>query len=110
MSALTVVGWTSWDSDDVSINTPEHEKAVFDYLVEHELCFAGDLHQSSDFGVPMLSDGTRFQCSMRYWGGLMSDVFNEIGNKYEYDYMDFYMQSGIARTPKLPEGEINGSK
>lgn len=65
------------------------------YLKEHpEKHMSGNDHQYSEAGVPIFNDGVAFKLSMRQWGQLMADVFNE-------RYSSAYMKWAFSRPNEL---------
>lgn len=102
MSNLKFIRWRKWNPDDDTDSraSPEifykMEKLTVQEIVRHKYKFSGDTHQNKNvLGVPEFEDenGARylFQCSMRYWGKVMADSWNEIEQAFKYDYMDFYV-------------------
>ena len=98
MSDIKVIGWTSFDSKFPSKNYDVVEledviSAILDEIAENNYIFSGEEHQYGMTGVPVLSDGTGFRCSMRCWGSLMAQVYDGPGG-VKLNYMDFYMSLG----------------
>ena len=108
MEKLTVVGWTSFESEYPTRQcTQEEMNEIIELLQEeikkHKYYFGGEEHQYSSRGVPVFSDGTCFRASMRGWGYLMSTIY--VGpNNEKLSYMDFYMSLGDKAV--LPKNEI----
>ncbi len=77
---LQIIDWISWEesnqykSEDYS---PNHVAALVEYLKKHpEMHMSGAEHQQSDRGVPLFSDRSVITRSMRSWGQIMADVFD----------------------------------
>ena len=108
MEKLTVVGWTSFESEYPTRQcTQEEMNEIIELLQEeikkHKYYFGGEEHQYSATGVPVFSDGTCFRASMRGWGYLMSTIY--VGpNNQKLSYMDFYMSLGDKAV--LPKNEV----
>ena len=99
MEQMKVVGWTYFEDAYPTRKFESAEAlnaalfAVRDAIVEGRLMFAGEDHQCSPVGVPVLSDGTAFRCSMRVWGQIMASIYSRADGS-AYTYMDFYMSLG----------------
>ena len=92
---LKIVGWTDFDSEYPTKNVTKEELFKLVEIVREEIynngyIFSGEQHQMSATGVPVFSDGTCFRCSMRFWGYLMTTIYNG-PNGEQLSYMDFYM-------------------
>jgi len=79
---IEVIGWVNWHSDHPEIDDwanqfPDYQKAVIDYVKEHQLCFSGTDHQYSENGAPLFSDGKKLIHSMRGWGRIMFEAHKE---------------------------------
>lgn len=73
----------------------ECDKALREYIIEHKIFYTDYDHQSLDFnGVPILENdnGDKFVATytLRSWGGLMADCWNEILNIDTLCYLDIY--------------------
>lgn len=95
MDELKIIGWTDFDSEYPSRKCGQEDTFKIISLVKEALyngkyVFAGEDHQNSPTGVPVLSDGTCFRASMRAWGSIMASMFEE----GKFTYMDFYMSIG----------------
>ena len=99
MKEFKVVGWTNFEDVYPTRKYQNGEElnkaliAVRNAIVENRFMFAGEDHQYSQTGVPVLSDGTAFRCSMRVWGQIMASIYQK-PNGERYSYMDFYMSIG----------------
>ena len=111
MSDLKVVGWTSFDSKYPSKNYSMEEldnvvSVILDEIATNNYIFSGEEHQYGLTGVPVLSDGTCFRCSMRCWGSLMAPVYEGPGGT-KLNYMDFYMSLGeYTNMPEFKEFDL----
>ena len=106
-----VVGWTSYDGDDV----PDSEGrigyaeccAIIDAIKEHGYLFSGWDHQEMFDCAPVLNDGKRRCFSQRGWGGIMAEAYGYTG---EYDYSRFtFMESIEPSHVKRPSAGFNPS-
>ena len=112
---IKLVGWTTGsDKTDLAIvanvgksQLPHFsylcEKAIKEDIIKNKWLFCGDWHQSGKCGMPVLElDGKvgTYLVSMRHWGSIMADCWNEIEQTLKYDYMDFYMDCLIDKTSK----------
>lgn len=94
---LEVVGWTYWSfKKDWRCNPKDFEearKAVVEEVRKNGYHFDGSYHQNGDFGVPILSNGERFQVSMRQWGGIIAEAFPEEFEDpdNQYNYVRWYL-------------------
>lgn len=67
------------------------EEAVIKYCVENHVFLTDYDHQGNKKGVPVIDNKYILTYTLRAWGGLMADVWNEIlGEKNKYNYLDFY--------------------
>ena len=108
---LEVVGFTSFDDPTYPttfLQNPEMHMEIIDvvtkYIKNNHLCYSGEDHQNHPLGVPVLSNGTAFRCSMRFWGSLMGSVYSS-----KEDYMSYYMEVEEATYPEV-EVEVEPSK
>ena len=106
-----VVGFTSYDNSlypTTFLKNAEMHMEIIDvvtkYIKDNKLCYSGNDHQNHPLGVPVLSDGTAFRCSMRFWGSLMGSVYSS-----REDYMSYYMDVEEAVYPEN-EATIEPSK
>lgn len=95
MEKLSVVGWTSFDSDYPTRKINQKEFSYVVNLIQKDIAkncymFSGEEHQTSLTGVPVFSDGTCFRASMRCWASIMASTF-KVSNNERLSYMDFYM-------------------
>ncbi|MBE6581528.1 MAG: hypothetical protein E7650_07970 [Ruminococcaceae bacterium] len=108
MSALTVIGWTSFDSGYPTIELSDENMEVILPLLAEEIgkndyAFSGEAHQYSNVGMPVFSNGTAFRASMRCWGAIMASLHAE-DEGAPYEYMDFYMSTpGEEKMPEVGE-------
>ena len=108
MNKFKVTGFTFWgDSrflgDDIDENdrpTPrdyaDMKRAVVNYLADTDTFFLPEYHQHGEYGVPVLNDKYRFECSMRAWGRVLADAFGG-------DYVEYYCSLGDSYPIKLPD-------
>lgn len=99
MEQLKVVGWTFFEDNYPTRKYQNMQElnaaleAICNAIVQGRYMFAGEDHQTLDTGVPVLSDGTAFRCSMRVWGSIMASIYLK-PNGERFSYMDFYMSIG----------------
>lgn len=99
MEQLKAVGWTFFEDEYPTKKYQDMQElnsaltAVRNAIVQGRYMFAGEDHQMQDRGVPVLSDGTAFRCSMRVWGNIMASIYLK-PNGERFSYMDFYMSIG----------------
>lgn len=117
---IKLVGWTTGsdkldlavvanvDKSQLSHFSYLCEKAIKEDIIKNKWLFCGDWHQTGKCGMPVLKlDGKVgiYLVSMRYWGNIMAECWNEIEQTLKYDYMDFYMSCMIDKEPKHCEEE-----
>lgn len=117
---IKLVGWTTGsdktelalaanvNKSDLSHFSYLCEKAIKEDIIKNHWMFSGDWHQNGKCGMPVLElDGKvgTYLVSMRYWGSIMADCWNEIEQTLKYDYMDFYMDCLTDKEPKHCEDE-----
>ncbi|MBQ7307306.1 MAG: hypothetical protein IJW82_02155 [Clostridia bacterium] len=93
MDKLSLIGWTSFDSDYPSKEINKKEFKFVVNLIQKDIVkncymFSGEEHQSSLNCVPVFSDGTCFRASIRCWGSIMASIYKESDNK-KLSYIDF---------------------
>ena len=89
MEDMKITGWTEWDDPNYqelwpigdTSSTFAKEYAVRKLIAEElRRCgykFTGGYHQNGEFGVPVIDDKWRYQCSQRVWGGIMAMAYPE---------------------------------
>jgi hypothetical protein len=65
-------------------------EAIRESVLEHKICFGGDVHQQHPEGVPLFEDDTVAHFTYRAWGDLMAAIWSE-AHDTDYTYMTFYM-------------------
>lgn len=67
----------TWEeADKLPQGGKEHRDALVEEIRSKEFRFGGYDHQGSNTtGAPVFSDGTTYTCSLRGWGGIMSEVW-----------------------------------
>lgn len=99
---MEITGFTHWDNkkyedyfdrvrnDEVeSLENPE--QIVTEYFVKNKIYVSPTEHQHSKWGVPIIDNKYLYQVSLRYWGGVMANVWNIITGKSQFSYLDFYL-------------------
>ena len=85
--SLQVVRWTYWEDetyrDADAENDDAYMAAIASHLKKQGYKFSGDDHQNYCYGVPVMSDGTKYCCSERHWGRIMAMAY-EISDHYGY--------------------------
>ncbi len=117
---IKLVGWTTGSNNiDLAITAEVNkadlshfsflcEKAIKEDIIKNKWKFCGDWHQNGKCGMPVLELNGKvgtYLTSMRYWGGIMANCWNEIEQTNKYDYMDFYMECLNDEDPKHSEEE-----
>jgi len=91
---LEIAGKLNLDSEAKKHLWYMTEKIIKEEIIKHKYKFSGEYHQYGECGIPVFElDGELGydMWSFRSWGGIMADCWNEIEQKSEYDYIDFYM-------------------
>lgn len=71
--------------------TKECEKALIKYCVDNHVFKTDYEHQGGENGVPVFNNKYILTYTLRSWGALMADIWNEIlGENDKYNYLDFY--------------------
>jgi hypothetical protein len=73
-------------------------EAIRHAIVEGAVWAAGDWHQHSAEGAPVVAGGHFMQCSFRSWGDLLAAVWSSELNR-DFSYLDFYVTSRLAPSP-----------
>ena len=63
---------------------------LVNYCIEHRIYISPEEHQNADWGVPVFDNKYVDQFSLRSWADLMSEVWNEIMDRADLTYLDFY--------------------
>lgn len=63
---------------------------LINYCIEHRIYVSPDEHQNVGWGVPIFDDKYVDQFSLRSWADLMAEVWNEIMDRADLTYLDFY--------------------
>ena len=107
---MEVVKWTCWDDDRYSNSRVswdkgnEYEAAIIRKIREKGYKFSGPTHQEYEYGVPVLSDGTKYACSFRHWGGIMADALQmDPEDRYAYAVWAFMTPDGENEIRPQPE-------
>lgn len=75
---MEVIKWTYWDDEEYPEapydpeTDPVYEEAIIRKIREKGYRFPGPFHQHHPYTVPVMSDGTKYQCSFRHWGDIMA--------------------------------------
>ena len=92
-------GWFNWREkgqrwqdylDDWNEEVYPYLEAFRESVLELQIRFCGDYHQSGRDGVPLFDDGTVATFSYRGWGDIMAAIWSE-EDGIDYNYMAFYM-------------------
>jgi len=67
-----------------------YAEALRESIIENNIRFGGDTHQTEYGGTPLFDDGSVASFSFRGWGDLLAAVWSSEEDK-DYSYMDFYM-------------------
>ena len=74
---MEVIKWTFY-GDETYLEAEGHDRqeereaAIVREIQKRGYRFTGPTHQHQPYTIPVLSDGTRYECSFRYWGGIMA--------------------------------------
>lgn len=71
--------------------TRPYLEAIRKSVVEGNIKYTGEQHQTYENGCPQFTDGTACSMSWRAWGDLMAAIWSDEEDK-DYCYMDFYMR------------------
>jgi len=69
-------------------------KKIKEEIIKFKYQFSGEYHQYGECGCPVFEiDGKLGYVlySMRAWGEVMAECWDDIEQKSKYDYLDFYM-------------------
>lgn len=110
MDELKIIRWGNFDENYKmrSYDKEELEKIinlVSKELIDNNICFSGEFHQTGMNGMPIFSDGTCFRASMRAWGNIMANVKHHLTGE-EYSYMDFYMGDSDSNLPNPSKKDV----
>lgn len=75
--------------DNVNEEYKPYVEALRKEIIAKNIRFTGQEHQTAEDGVPVFSDGSVAQFSMRAWGDFLAGTWSEHEDK-DYHYMDFY--------------------
>lgn len=125
---MEVTGWTHFDNTDYIDLSEEISKLKLDtdkikelrdinfqcykiiiaHCIKNKIYVSDGLHQNGDFGVPIVDGKYRFECTLRYWSGIMAEVWSIINQK-DYSYRDFYCVD-YKDNPVVYNGTVDGTK
>lgn len=63
---------------------------LINYCIEHRIYVSPDEHQNGEWAVPVFDNKYVDQFSLRSWADLMAEVWNEIMDRADLTYLDFY--------------------
>ena len=63
---------------------------LFDYCVKNRIYVSPEEHQNGEWAVPVFDDKYVDQFTLRSWASLMAEVWNEIMDRADLTYLDFY--------------------
>lgn len=63
---------------------------LINYCIKNHIYISPDEHQNADWGVPVFNNKYIDQFSLRSWGDIMAEVWNEIMGRNDLDYLNFY--------------------
>ena len=102
MPEIKVIGWGDFDdkkypdcSDSGKADDP-YRNATIQCIRENGYKFSGNMHQNSPNGCPIFSDLTMLRGSMRYWGGIMAEAWENEPNRLSY----------VGWAWELPDGTV----
>ena len=82
---LYVTRWTFWEDDQYPKSGFENDGAymlaIARHLRTHGYRFSGDDHENYRYGVPVMSDGTKYCSSERHWGRIMAMAYELQGER-----------------------------
>lgn len=77
-------------AEEYSNITKECEEVLIKYCIDNHVFKTDYEHQGGKNGVPVFDDKYILTYTLRAWGGLMADVWNEILKTDKFGYLDFY--------------------
>lgn len=107
-------GYLNWNvlcNKYPSENLNDVAEEIIKYTIyTNRYCYDGYYHQYGDYGSFVFEDCDGCQylwfSSMRYFCGIMSDVWNMLDKETHFDYLDFYMNTKkIKQMLKTPNSE-----
>lgn len=109
---MEVIKWTFYGDEEYpeaegNDNQEECEDAIVREIQKWGYRFTGPAHQHHPYTVPVLSDGTRYECSFRYWGGIMARA---LGLDGPHAYVTWAFQIPKGQEEVLPKPEDWGEK
>ena len=110
---MKVVKWDhfnyNWEKDgvakqpevwDTKHSYREMTNAIIDSIKEHGYKFDGSYHQYGKMGCPVLDDGSYCTFSMRGWGEIMYDAWDDDGDGMGYCKYAWRYEDSDVKTPE----------